>query len=180
MSPRPNVILYLGVRVCGSSGAARINLRAAFIFGGDPLPKETLLDRRAKAGILSKRDVAAVEAVCEGLKTRTQIAEEFGMSKERLRKLMKRRDVKVYIDGWTEEMLRTASVKASKVLIDQLDSSNQWVAQNAARTILQFMRDQNKTDELNITVTFTGGMPTPGMPSPKPIGDAIEAEGAVE
>lgn len=144
------------------------------------MPRESLLERRVKAGALTKRDAAAIEAVCLGTKTRTEIAAEYNMSKERLRKLMRRPDVKVYIDDWTEETLRSASVRAAKVLADQLDNPNAWVAQNAARTILQFMRDQNKTDELNVTVTFTGGMPDPGMPKPKPISDAVEVEGAVQ
>lgn len=144
------------------------------------MPKDSLLNRRVQAGALTKREAAAIEAVCEGLKTRAEVAAEFNMTPYKLNKLMKRADVKVYIDSWTEETLRTASVKAAKVLTDQLDSSNQWVAQNAARTILQFMRDQNRTDELNVTVTFTGGMPDPGMPVAHITDGAIETEGAVQ
>lgn len=144
------------------------------------MPRESIIAGRVKAGVLTKRDAAAIEAVCLGGKTRTEIAKEFNMTTERLRKLMRRPDVKVYIDDWTEETLRAASVKAANVLINQLDNPNAWVAQNAARAILQFMHDQTKTDELNVTVTFTGGMPDPGMPAPRVAEPVVEVEGAVQ
>lgn len=130
---------------------------------------ENSITRRA----LTRKEGQAIELVCAGTHTLAEASKECGLTEQKLRGLLRRPDVKQYIDDYTDDYLRTSAGKAAKLLRDQLDNENPWIAQNAARAILNFVRDQKDKEEFNINVVFN--MPTPGMPQP-----TIEADGQVE
>lgn len=85
------------------------------------------------------------------------------MSQATVRNLLDREDVIEMQRRAVSRSLQCAANKAASVLISQLDDPNAWVAQNAARTIIQMFENTRKADDASVTVNFLA-MPMPAMP----------------
>lgn len=123
---------------------------------------------------LTKRELKAIELLNLGM-TQTDVAKEMGMSSMTIAKIINRDDVVRMRWDAAKRIMAGATIKATNLLIKQLDNENPWIAQNAARTVLQFAEQIDKHQETQLVVNFVS-MPTPAMPSPEP----IEAEGGVD
>lgn len=123
---------------------------------------------------LTKKHMEIIRLVGEGM-TYREIGSrpETKMSPAAITQLMKREDVKAMQREMMYEALRGSSIKAAKILVKQLDDPNPWVAQQAARTVLQFNADMDKQQESKLVVNFVS-MPTPAMPEPEPIPSEAE------
>lgn len=75
--------------------------------------------------------------------------------------------------------MRDGCVKAARLLVKQLDDENQWIAQNAARTILQWNAQEQEKEDQSITVTFDG-MVDPDKVVKKLSDGALVADGDVQ
>lgn len=104
----------------------------------------------------------------------SSIAKELGMSKTSVGKWFRRDDMIQLRKEHMKRLLEANVCKAYKVLSDQLDNENPWVAQGAARELIRLYQQNEDTDKLNVNVNF-GCMPTPGAPSSaEDIADAHE------
>ena len=76
---------------------------------------------------------------------------------------------------YAQDVLRSSAAKAAQALVRQLDSNNEWVVQNAASRILQYIQTMEDNQDATITVAFTS-MPAPVLPSQT----AVPTEGAID
>lgn len=62
------------------------------------------------------------------------------------------------------DRVRASLPRAVSVLCSQVDGDNEWIAQNAARTIVDLASKAQAVADSSPTISF-GSMPPPGMPS---------------
>lgn len=91
------------------------------------------------------------------------IAEKMGVHHSTVSRWMKRDDVKALRAAALADVIAAMVPKAYAVLNRQLDSSNPWVAQGAARELIRLFNLQQGANDANVVVTF-GNMPRPGAP----------------
>lgn len=91
------------------------------------------------------------------------IADQLGVNKSTVSRWFKREDVRTLRAAALAEVIAAMVPKAYAVLNGQLDSSNPWVAQGAARELIRLYNMQVGTADANVVVTF-GAMGKPGAP----------------
>lgn len=94
---------------------------------------------------------------------RDAIAEKLGVNPSTVTRWLKRDDVKALRNAALVEVVAAMIPKAYAVLQAQLDHSNPWVAQGAARELIRLFNLQQGTADASFVVTF-GNMPKPGAP----------------
>ena len=77
---------------------------------------------------------------------------------------LQRDDVRAIRAAELNNVVAAMVPKAYAVLQAQLDSSNPWVAQGAARELIRLYGVQQGQSDANVVVTF-GAMPKPGVPA---------------
>lgn len=125
------------------------------------------------------RKAAALSA--NGLSTQ-QIADELGVNRSTVSRWFNREDMKAMRNAALTEVVAAMIPRAYAVLNAQLNHSNPWVAQGAARELIRLFNLQQGTADASVVVTF-GSMPKPGAPGSAghmaeslPDGDTIEAD----
>ena len=104
----------------------------------------------------------AAELSAKGLST-YQIAEELGVARSTVGRWFRREDMKAMRTAALSEVIAGMIPRAYAVLQAQLDHSNPWVAQGAARELIRLWNIQLGASDANVVVTF-GAMPKPGAP----------------
>lgn len=94
---------------------------------------------------------------------RDAIAKEIGVNPSTITRWLKREDVKALRTASLADVVAGMIPKAYAVLQAQLDHSNPWVAQGAARELIRLWNIQQGASDANVVVTF-GAMPKPGAP----------------
>ena len=122
---------------------------------------------------LNKKQMEIVRLICEG-KTMKQAADICSVSLSSVSHLMARDDVRQKQLAYAESVLYNVAGKAAMVISEQLDSTNPWIQQQAARTILDYINTLKKGTQTAVVVNF--GMPQPGMPEAEP----VETDGDVQ
>ena len=92
-----------------------------------------------------------------------KIAEKMGVNPSTITRWFKREDVKALSAAALADVVAGMIPKAYAVLQAQLDHSNPWVAQGAARELIRLWNVQQGASDANVVVTF-GAMPKPGAP----------------
>lgn len=92
-----------------------------------------------------------------------KIAEQLGVDPSTVTRWFKRDDVKALRTAALADVIAGMIPKAYAVLEGQLNHSNPWVAQGAARELIRLFNLQQGASDANVVVTF-GSMPTPGAP----------------
>lgn len=95
---------------------------------------------------------------------RDRIAEELGVNPSTVSRWLQREDVRQLRAAELNNVVAAMVPKAYAVLQAQLDSSNPWVAQGAARELIRLYGVQQGQSDANVVVTF-GSMPKPGVPA---------------
>lgn len=130
--------------------------------------------------VLNKRQMEALRLSMEG-KNQREIVEKTGMSLGSVNRLLNREDVIEYRAALVKKILATrlsdAMVKSANVLIGQLEHDNPWIAQNAARTLLQLGTNMDGKADMTMIVNF-GSMPEPALPDAEE--ETLPASGRVE
>ena len=121
---------------------------------------------------LNMKQLNLIRLVSEGASI-GEAAKEVGMSATTASKTMRRPDTQKMFLEFANNVMREAAGKAAKRLVQQLDSDNEWVVQQAAGRILQYLQTIENGQNASITVNFSTNMPRPGMP--EKIADASEA-----
>ena len=113
---------------------------------------------------LKAKQFEAIQLRLQGL-SNTAIAKELGISLSTLRDWLAREDVREVYDKELRGKIRDMYNKASRKIESQIEDTNPWIAQNAARTVLTtyggIVLGENKQE---IVVHMAGGMPDIGMP----------------
>lgn len=91
------------------------------------------------------------------------IAEQLNVNASTVKRWLHREDVKALRAAALNEVIASMVPKAYAVLNRQLDSSNPWVAQGAARELIRLFNVQQGAADASVVVTF-GSMPKPGAP----------------
>lgn len=110
----------------------------------------------------------------EGLTERT-IASRANVARSTVHGIIKSKDGLAAQKKMGDDMLRRAYVKAARVLEEQLEDKNPWVRQNAARSIVSIVQQQEAAKDNVLTVRFTA-MQAPALPSDTPVpadGDVV-------
>ena len=94
---------------------------------------------------------------------RDAIAEKMGVNPSTVTRWFKREDVKALRMAALADVVAAMIPKAYAVLEGQLNHSNPWVAQGAARELIRLFNLQQGASDANVVVTF-GSMPAPGAP----------------
>lgn len=68
------------------------------------------------------------------------------------------------LQGAAWDRVRASLPRAVSVICSQLEGDNEWIAQNAARTVFDLASKAQQQADASPTITF-GAMPAPGMPS---------------
>lgn len=123
------------------------------------------------------KQLTFIRLVSEG-DTVTDAAEKAGISRSLASKTMKRTDVGKMFVRFANDVMQQAAGKAAKRLVQQLDSQNEWVVQQAASRILQYLQTIEQGQNTQIQVNFSVNMPQPGMP--EKISDGSDAVIPVE
>lgn len=126
------------------------------------------------AEVLHGKKLKAVRLVLEGLEV-PDAAKRAGLTPETVKNLLRRDDVRKLQVEYAQDVLRSSAAKAAQALVRQLDSNNEWVVQNAASRILQYIQTMEDNQDATITVAFTS-MPAPVLPSQT----AVPTEGAID
>ena len=95
---------------------------------------------------------------------RDRIAEELDINPSTVSRWLQRDDVRQIRAAELNNVVAAMVPKAYAVLQAQLDSSNPWVAQGAARELIRLYGVQQGQSDANVVVTF-GSMPKPGVPA---------------
>lgn len=95
---------------------------------------------------------------------RDKIADELGVNPSTVSRWLQRDDVRAIRAAELNNVVAAMVPKAYAVLQAQLDSSNPWVAQGAARELIRLYGVQQGQSDANVVVTF-GSMPKPGIPA---------------
>lgn len=113
---------------------------------------------------LKAKQFEAIQLRLQGL-SNSAIAKELGISPSTLRDWLAREDVREVYDKELRGKIRDMYNKASRKIESQIEDTNPWIAQNAARTVLTtyggIVLGENKQE---IVVHMAGGMPDIGMP----------------
>lgn len=104
------------------------------------------------------------------------IAEQLGVDRSTVGRWLKREDVRDLRTRALQEVISAMVPKAYAVLSAQLNDSNAWVAQGAAREIIRIFAQQQGQSDASVVVNF-GAMPPPGAPTGVA---ALESANAVE
>lgn len=94
---------------------------------------------------------------------RDRIAAELKIHPSTVTKWFHRDDMRALRSAELNTVVAGMIPKAYAVLQAQLDSSNPWVAQGAARELIRLHNLQQGASDANVVVTF-GAMPRPGAP----------------
>ena len=108
----------------------------------------------------SMSEAASLHALGLG---KDKIAEQMGVNPSTITRWFKRDDVKALSAAALADVIAGMVPKAYAVLHAQLDSSNPWVAQGAARELIRLYNMQQGAADSSVVVTF-GNMPKPGAP----------------
>lgn len=119
------------------------------------------------------RKAAALSA--KGLSTQ-QIADELGVHRATVSRWFNREDMKAIREAALVEVVAGMIPRAYAVLSAQLNHSNPWVAQGAARELIRLHNLQQGNADASVVVTF-GNMPKPGAPGSA---GALPAEARIE
>lgn len=92
-----------------------------------------------------------------------EIARRMGVNPSTVTRWFKREDVRTLRAAALADVIAGMIPKAYAVLQAQLDHSNPWVAQGAARELIRLYNMQQGASDANVVVTF-GAMPQPGAP----------------
>lgn len=132
-----------------------------------------------KGLVLNKRQMEVLRLSMEG-KSQREIVEETGIGLGTVNRLLNREDVVEYRATLTKKTIATklsdVMLKSINVLTKQLDSDNAWVAQNAARTLLQLGLGMESKADATLIVNF-GSMPEPALPDSEE--ETLPASGSV-
>jgi len=134
-----------------------------------------------KRAPLNKRQVEMVRLVCDGM-SKNDVAEKFKVNPSTVQNLMKRDDVVALQIEYAKAVMKSAAPRAAHALVHQLESSNEWVVQNAATRILNYLQQTEAAEAGNtVNVTFSTNMPRPGMPEKieAQTGTVVAADGEV-
>lgn len=112
---------------------------------------------------------SAAEMAAEG-QNYTQIAKALGVSRETVGRWFSREDMQTLRQTEMANVLNAMAPRAYKVLDNQLNSKNPWVAQGAAREVIRLWQQMQGAADASVLVTFAA-MPLPGAPKTS---DAIE------
>lgn len=121
----------------------------------------------------SMSEAASLHALGLG---KDKIAEKMGVNPSTITRWFKREDVKALAAAALADVVAGMIPKAYAVLQSQLDHSNPWVAQGAARELIRLYNAQQGASDANVVVTF-GAMPKPGAPGSA---GALPAEARIE
>lgn len=131
--------------------------------------------RRAGQQALTENMSEAASLAALGL-GRDAIAEKLGVNPSTVTRWLKRDDVKALRTAALTEVVAGMIPKAYAVLQAQLDHSNPWVAQGAARELIRLFNLQQGNADASVVVTF-GSMPKPGAPG---TAGSLPAEARIE
>ena len=136
---------------------------------------------KRKKAPLNKRQVEMIRMVCDGA-SQTEVAAKYNVSVATISNLMKRDEVVTMQLEYAKAVMKAAAPRAARALVQQLESSNEWVVQNAATRILNYLQQTEAAEAGNtVNVTFSTNMPRPGMPEKieAQTGTVVAAEGEV-
>ena len=108
------------------------------------------------------RMLQGVKLSAEGLSTQ-QIADTLGVDRSTVARWFQREDIKALREAALQEVVSGMIPRAYAVLSAQLNHSNPWVAQGAARELIRLHNIQQGNADASVVVTF-GNMPKPGAP----------------
>lgn len=128
---------------------------------------------RALCTTLSKKEVEFVQYVIDGM-TRQEARARTGVGRYRGDTVLELDAAKKMMREQANAVIRAAKKRAAKKLSEQIDSEDKWIAQNAAREVLNQADKLDGGGQAQIVVNFVN-MPTPGMPIQIP-----DADGDVE
>lgn len=118
--------------------------------------------------MLSGKKISFLRRVAEGMSP-AEAAKMIGLSESVARKTLQTKKARAFMFDYAQEVLERAATKAANALIRQLDSDNEWIVQNAASKILQYLQTLHETSETTINVNF-GSLPKPALPSQMIVG----------
>lgn len=122
---------------------------------------------------LTKKHLEIIMLVSQGM-PKEKVAEKLGIAVSTITNLFKREDVRDARRQMIEDMLDEGYGKAIHKIIEQIDSDNDWVAQNAARVIIQTVNSKREEEKApQVVFQF---MDSPSMPEES---IAVEGEGDV-
>lgn len=122
---------------------------------------------------LNKKEVEFVQYVIDG-KTKQEALKLTGVGRYRGDTVLELDAAKKMMREQANAVIRAAKKRAAKRLAEQIDSEDKWIAQNAAREVLNQADKLDGGGQAQIVVNFVN-MPTPGMPIQIP-----DADGDVE
>lgn len=130
---------------------------------------------------LTNKMARAARMAAEGKSTQ-EIADELGVHRATVSRWLRRDDLKAMRNAALAEVVSAMIPRAYAVLNAQLENTNPWVAQGAARELIRLYNLQQGAADANVAVIF-GHMGKPGAPggaggmlAESPPDDAIEVE----
>lgn len=116
---------------------------------------------RPKGALTGKMQKAA-DLAAQG-KSYQEIGDELGVDRTTVGRWFAREDMKTLRSAALAEVIRGMIPRAYATLQAQLNSSNPWVAQGAARELIRLYTQMEGTADASVVVSFAN-MPMPGTP----------------
>lgn len=129
----------------------------------------------SRAPLTVKMELAA-KLAATGL-SNGAISKQLGVSLATVGRWFERSDMRELRSAALNDVVAAMVPRAYAVLQAQLDSSNPWVAQGAARELIRLYNVAQGAADQSVVVTF-GAMPQPGAPAGAaalPDGDTVES-----
>lgn len=124
---------------------------------------------------ITPRMQEAVKLAAEGMSSQ-QIADTLQVDRSTVSRWFNREDIKALREAKLAEVVGAMIPRAYAVLSAQLNHSNPWVAQGAARELIRLHNIQQGNADASVVVTF-GAMPKPGAPG---TAGSLPAEARIE
>lgn len=130
---------------------------------------------------LTQKMIYAAQLAATGLSNQ-KVADEIGTSVQTVGRWFKRQDMRDLRAAALNDVVAAMVPRAYKVLQSQLEHSNPWVAQGAARELIRLYNVAQGAADQSVVVSF-GNMPQPGAPkgaAALPDSDDIDRSDMVE
>lgn len=125
---------------------------------------------------LTKKQTEMLMMIWDGA-TDTEVAKAYNVNRGTVHVLKNRDDATQLLQKHVNNIFSAHVAKAANKLVEQLDDPNPWVAQQAARTILEYYNKGNEKADKSVVVLFDN-MPAPPVALPDP--SVVEGDGEVQ